>query len=39
MASIYAWTRGLLYRAKLDENKPLEEFCNKLEDVVIETIE
>jgi len=39
VASIYAWTRGLLHRAKLDENKDLENFCNQLENSVIETIE
>jgi isocitrate dehydrogenase len=39
VASIYAWTRGLLHRAKLDENKELHDFCNHLEDAIIETIE
>jgi len=39
IASIFAWTRGLLHRAKLDSNQKLENFANKLEEVCIETIE
>jgi isocitrate dehydrogenase len=39
IASIFAWTRGLLHRAKLDNNKPLENFCHALENVCVETIE
>lgn len=39
IASIFAWTRGLLHRAKLDNNKLLEDFANKLEQVCVETIE
>ncbi|KAJ8912908.1 hypothetical protein NQ315_017238 [Exocentrus adspersus] len=39
IASIFAWTRGLLQRAKLDNNTALEDFANKLEAVCIETIE
>lgn len=39
IASIFAWTRGLLHRAKLDNNKPLEYFAQKLEETCIETIE
>lgn len=39
IASIFAWTRGLLHRAKLDNNKPLEDFATKLEETCIETIE
>jgi len=39
IASIFAWTRGLLHRAKLDDNQQLEDFANKLEQVCIETIE
>jgi len=39
IASIYAWTRGLLYRAKLDNNAPLKEFCEAVEAVVLETVE
>ncbi|PSN57464.1 Isocitrate dehydrogenase [NADP] cytoplasmic [Blattella germanica] len=39
IASIFAWTRGLAHRAKLDNNKPLADFSTKLEEVCIETIE
>ncbi|KAK9670806.1 isocitrate dehydrogenase (NAD(+)) idh1, partial [Basidiobolus ranarum] len=39
IASIFAWTRGLAHRAKLDNNKPLAAFVTTLEDVCIETIE
>jgi len=39
IASIYAWTRGLLHRGKLDGNDKLIDFCNKLESVCIETVE
>jgi len=39
VASIFAWTRGLLHRAKLDNNKELEHFCNSLETVIVDTIE
>ena len=39
IASIFAWTRGLLHRAKLDSNKELENFANTLERSVIETVE
>jgi len=39
IASIFAWTRGLAHRAKLDDNKPLADFANKLEAVCVETIE
>jgi isocitrate dehydrogenase len=38
-ASIYAWTRGLKHRAKLDDNDPLAKFAQTLEDVVVNTIE
>ena len=38
VASIFAWTRGLAYRAKLDDNKELADFCEKLEKAVIDTI-
>lgn len=38
-ASIFAWTRGLLHRAKLDDNAKLRGFCEALEAVCIETIE
>ncbi|QRX63197.1 NADP-dependent isocitrate dehydrogenase [Dysgonomonadaceae bacterium zrk40] len=39
IASIFAWTRGLAHRGKLDNNQPLIDFCNKLEQVCIETVE
>lgn len=39
IASIFAWTRGLLHRAKLDNNTPLKQFAETLEAVCIETIE
>ena len=39
MASIFAWTRGLEFRGKLDGNQELIDFCHKLEKVCIETVE
>jgi len=39
IASIYAWTRGLMHRGKLDNNEELIAFCEKLEEVCIETVE
>ncbi|PPF88671.1 NADP-dependent isocitrate dehydrogenase [Subtercola sp. Z020] len=39
IASIYAWTRGLAHRAKLDGNDELNTFAETLEDVVIKTVE
>ena len=39
IASIFAWTRGLAFRGKLDNNQPLIDFCNALEAVCIETVE
>ncbi|KRF99186.1 uncharacterized protein Dwil_GK18037, isoform C [Drosophila willistoni] len=39
IASIFAWTRGLLHRAKLDNNAELEKFAETLEQVCIDTIE
>ncbi|XP_067891951.1 isocitrate dehydrogenase [NADP] cytoplasmic isoform X1 [Heterodontus francisci] len=39
IASIFAWTRGLSHRAKLDDNSALQTFCTLLEEVCIETIE
>lgn len=39
IASIFAWTRGLAFRGKLDGNEPLIDFSNKLEEVCIETVE
>ena len=39
IASIFAWTRGLAHRGKLDKNKNLIDFCLTLENVCIETVE
>jgi len=39
VASIFAWTRGLAHRAKLDGNDALARFSTTLEDVCIQTIE
>jgi isocitrate dehydrogenase len=39
IASIFAWTRGLAHRAKLDSNQALAEFSHTLEKVCIETVE
>ena len=39
IASIYAWTRGLQHRAKIDDNKALADFCQAVEDAVIKTVE
>ena len=39
IASIFAWTRGLAHRGKLDNNQLLIDFCQTLEAVCIETIE
>lgn len=39
IASIYAWTRGLAHRGKLDGNSELIGFSTELEDVVIKTVE
>ena len=38
VASMFAWTRGLLHRAKLDEHAELKNFCETMERVIIETI-
>ncbi|MCF2519801.1 NADP-dependent isocitrate dehydrogenase [Dyadobacter sp. CY351] len=39
IASIFAWTRGLAFRGKLDDNQPLIDFSLALEKVCIETVE
>ena len=39
IASIFAWTRGLSHRAKLDGNEPLAKFAETLEQVCISTVE
>ena len=38
-ASIFAWTRGLSHRAKLDDNAGLKAFAETLEKVTVDTIE
>ncbi|CEO96420.1 Isocitrate dehydrogenase [NADP] [Plasmodiophora brassicae] len=38
LASIFAWTRGLAHRAKLDNNARLAKFCETLERVCTETV-
>jgi isocitrate dehydrogenase len=38
-ASIFAWTRGLAHRAKLDKNAELAKFASTLEKVTVDTIE
>ncbi len=39
IASIFAWTRGLLHRANLDGNDALKRFAEGLEAVCVETVE
>jgi isocitrate dehydrogenase len=39
IASIFAWTRGLAFRGKLDGNTELVQFCEILENVCVETVE
>jgi len=39
LASIFAWTRGLEHRGKLDNNQELINFCHMLEKVCIDTVE
>jgi isocitrate dehydrogenase len=39
IASIFAWTRGLAHRAKLDGNAELKRFADTLETVCIQTVE
>lgn len=39
IASIFAWTRGLAHRGKLDDNQLLIDFANKLEQTCIEVVE
>ncbi|KAG5416788.1 IDP2 [Candida metapsilosis] len=38
IASIYAWTRGLIQRGKLDDTPQVVEFANNLEKAVIDTV-
>ena len=39
IASIFAWTRGLGHRAKLDNNTELAKFCTTLEKVCVDVVE
>ncbi|MEL6094200.1 NADP-dependent isocitrate dehydrogenase [Bartonella schoenbuchensis] len=39
IASIFAWTRGLIHRAKLDNNEKLKNFAVTLEKVCVHTVE
>jgi isocitrate dehydrogenase len=39
IASIFAWTRGLAHRAKLDDNAELARFASTLEKVCVDTVE
>jgi isocitrate dehydrogenase len=39
IASIFAWTRGLAFRAKLDGNRPLARFADVLERTCVATVE
>jgi isocitrate dehydrogenase len=39
IASIFAWTRGLTHRGKLDGNDELKRFANILEKVCVQTVE
>jgi isocitrate dehydrogenase len=39
IASIFAWTRGLTYRARIDATPAVEEFAQTLERVCVETVE
>ena len=39
IASIYAWTRGLWYRGKFDNNADLQKFATDLEKVCVDTVE
>ena len=39
IASIFAWTRGLAHRGKLDVNEKLIKFANTVEEVCVECVE
>ncbi|MBT3584875.1 MAG: NADP-dependent isocitrate dehydrogenase [Halobacteriovoraceae bacterium] len=39
IASIFAWSRGLAHRGKLDGNQDLIKYCKDLEDVCVQTVE
>lgn len=39
IASIFAWTRGLAHRGKLDDNQALTDFANTIEKVCVSTVQ
>ena len=39
VASIFAWTRGLIHRGKLDNNQKLIDFAHLMEKVTVDTVE
>lgn len=39
IASVFAWTRGLIHRGNLDNNPQLVDFATKLEQVCVESVE
>ncbi|MDP2803601.1 MAG: NADP-dependent isocitrate dehydrogenase [Phreatobacter sp.] len=39
IASIFAWSRGLAHRAKLDDNAQLKRFADEMEKVCVDTVE
>ena len=39
IASMYAWTRGLSHRGRMDGNKELMKFAESLENTIIKTVE
>ena len=39
IASIFAWTRALWYRSKIDNNKNLQKFAEKIEEICKQTIQ
>jgi isocitrate dehydrogenase len=39
IASIFAWTRGLAFRGRLDDNPDLIRFCATLEKICVEMVE
>ncbi|MEM8833969.1 MAG: NADP-dependent isocitrate dehydrogenase [Pseudomonadota bacterium] len=39
IASIFAWTQGLRYRGKFDDNQALQDFAEQLEQACVETVE
>ena len=39
IASMFAWSRGLAHRAKLDNNTELLKFCTTFEEAIIEAVE